>query len=64
MIFVKNVRGHRRKEQITNIKINEGLNFFNLNVRTTKSRSKWKNHVQRTEDRRIPKEIIEQTPQN
>jgi hypothetical protein len=51
MKFLRSVAGYIRKDQIENTKIREELNIFNLNAKSIKSRSQWKNHVQRMEDR-------------
>jgi hypothetical protein len=62
MKILRSVAGYIRKNQIQNIKIREELNIFNLNAKSIKSRSQWKNHVQRMEDRRIPKKILTYNP--
>jgi hypothetical protein len=59
MKFLRSVTGYTRKDQIRNNEIREGLNIFNLNARSIKSRSQWKYHVQRMEDRRIPRKFLQ-----
>jgi hypothetical protein len=48
--FFRSVAGHARKDQI-NINIRELLKFFYMNNKILKSRSKWKHHVLRMENR-------------
>jgi hypothetical protein len=62
MKFLRSVAGYSRKGQMRNTKIREELNISNLNAKIIKSRSQWKYHVQRIEDRRIPKEILTYSP--
>jgi hypothetical protein len=60
--FLRSVAGYTRKDQITNTKIREKLNIFNLNAKIIKSRSQWKHQMQRMEDRQIPKKILTYIP--
>jgi hypothetical protein len=46
---------YTRKDQIRNTGIREEPNILNLNNTILNSRSQWKNHFIRLEDRRIPK---------
>jgi hypothetical protein len=62
MKYLNSVAGYTRKKQVRNTKIIEELNIFNLNTKVIKSRSQWKCHVQRMEDRRIPKKILTYNP--
>jgi hypothetical protein len=62
MTFLRSVAGYKRNGQIRNTKIREELNIFNLNAKIIKPRSQWNYHVQRTEDRRIPKKILTYNP--
>jgi hypothetical protein len=62
MKFLRSVAGNTGKDQIRNTKIREGLNIFNLDDKILKSRSRWKYHVQRMEDRRMPKKILTHNP--
>jgi hypothetical protein len=61
MKFLSIVAGNTRKVQIST-KIREELNILNLNAKIIKSRSQWKYHVPRMEDRRIPKKILTSNP--
>jgi hypothetical protein len=53
MKFLRSAAGYIRKDQIPNTKIMEELNIIILNDRILKSRSQWKYHLLRKEDRRI-----------
>jgi hypothetical protein len=57
MKFLKNVAGYIGKDQIRSTKIREELNIFNLNAKVIKSKSTWLYHVQRMEEKRIPKKV-------
>jgi hypothetical protein len=52
------VAGYTKEDQIRNTDLRVKLNIFDLNKEILKSRSQWKYHVQRMEDRRIPKKIL------
>jgi hypothetical protein len=60
--FLRSAAGCIKKDQIRNTKIREELNIFNLNAKIMNSRSQWKYHVQRMEDRRILKKILTCNP--
>jgi hypothetical protein len=62
MKFLRNVAGCAGKDQIGNTKIMEELNIFSPNSKILKSRSQWKYHVLRMENRRIPKKILAHNP--
>jgi hypothetical protein len=64
MKFLRSVAGYTRKSQIRHTKIREERNIFNINNKIIKSRSQWKYHVQRMEDRRIPKKIRTYSPKS
>jgi CMP-2-keto-3-deoxyoctulosonic acid synthetase len=56
--FSRSVVGYTRKDKIRNSKIKEGLNIYNLNTKIIKPRSQWKYHMERMEDRWIPKKSL------
>jgi hypothetical protein len=58
MKLLRSVAGYIWKDQIRNTKIREELDIFILNTKIIKSRSQWKNHKQRMEDRQNPKKIL------
>jgi hypothetical protein len=60
--FLRNVASYTREDPIRNTRIREELNILNLNNKNLKSRSHWKFHVLRMEDRRIPKKIVTHNP--
>jgi hypothetical protein len=60
--FLRSVAGYTRKDRIRNTQIRGKLNIFHLNNNILKSKSQWKYHVQRMEDRRIPKKILTYNP--
>jgi hypothetical protein len=62
MKVLTSIAGYTRKDQIRNTKIREDLNILNINNKILKSRSQWKYHVQRMEDRRILKKIPTYNP--
>jgi hypothetical protein len=59
---LRSLAGYTRKNKITNIKIREELNIFNVHDKILKSRSQWEYHMQRMEDRQIPKKILTYNP--
>jgi sulfur carrier protein ThiS len=57
MNFFRTVSGYTIMDQIRNTKITEELSIFYLNNQILKSRSQWKYHALRIEDRWIQKKI-------
>jgi hypothetical protein len=56
------VSGYARKGQVRSTKIRQGLNVFNVNNKTLKSKSHKEYHTLLMEDRRIPKKMLTYNP--
>jgi hypothetical protein len=61
MNFLRSATGLTRPNK-KDLRITDELNILNLNNTIIESRSHWKYHVQRIEDRPIPKKINIQHP--
>jgi hypothetical protein len=62
MKFLKSVAGYKRRDQARNTRIKEELNAYNISNNILKSRSQWKYHILRMEDRRILKKTLTYQP--
>jgi hypothetical protein len=58
MKSLRTAAGYIRKNQLRNSKIKEKLSIFNIYANFMTSKSQWKYHAQRREDRRIAKEAV------
>ena len=59
MKFLRSMLGKTRKDRVRNVDVRKEIGVDMLNGRTEKSRLKWFGHVNRMEDGRIPKEMME-----
>ena len=57
MKFLRSVKRCSRLDRIRNENIREELKIYNLNERIEENREKWKEHLNRMENERIPKII-------
>jgi hypothetical protein len=57
MWFLRKVRGCTRLDRICNEDIRAELNIYIINERIMDYRNRWKDHINRMEDHRLPKLI-------
>lgn len=62
MKFLRQVKGCTRRDRIRNDAIREELSIYNMNVKLKEYRGKWKEHLQRMDDSRLPKKIFAYEP--
>jgi hypothetical protein len=62
MRFLRKVKGGTRLNKIRNEDIRAELNVYSINERFTDYRNKWKDHINRMYDHRLPKQIRKYKP--
>jgi hypothetical protein len=55
MRFLRRVKGCTRVDRIRNVDIRAELNIYNINNRLEENKEKWKQHINRMTETRIPK---------
>jgi hypothetical protein len=62
MRFVRKVKGCCRLDRIRNEDTRAELNICSINERIADYRNRWKDHISRMEDHRLPKQIKKYKP--
>jgi hypothetical protein len=62
MRFLRRVKGCTRADRIRNVDIRAELNIYNINNRLEENKEKWKEHIDRMTETRIPKLILQYQP--
>jgi hypothetical protein len=62
MRFLRRVKGCTRADRIRNVDIRAKLNIYNINNRLEENKEKWKQHIDRMKETRIPKLILQYQP--
>jgi hypothetical protein len=62
MRFLRRVKGCTRADRIRHVDIRAELNIYNMNNRSEENKQKWKQHIDRMTETRIPKFILQYQP--
>jgi hypothetical protein len=62
MRFLRKVKGCTRLDRTRNEDTRAELNIYSINERITDYRNRWKYHINRIEDQRLPKQIRKYKP--
>lgn len=62
MKFLRAVKKCTRMDRLTNDSIRDDLKIYNINHKITEYQNKWKNHVERMGDDRLPKKLMNYRP--